>query len=251
MADPLGAGRMLPSSLQSFADRPVPPDPNTGPNPWPASGVTAGNANLVWTASGDGQIATATVKNSQDQIVGQVAVDSSNNTVSVTKYDPSTGKPDVDPSSGKPLSSTFHYDSDGSLVNDGNLASEDLSQVPLDGDNQRNQLVTLQAQSGDMAAISVDIAPDLRNPASHSLAAVIVAPTRDSAGDAEGQLLYMKQGSVQDDGSAGPKQVSAWYEGRDNETLAPIDQTYTTPPLAVPPAQLHEQGWFHQLLGSL
>lgn len=266
MTDPLGVGRALPSNLHPLLDRPEPdPNPNALPAPdtLPATGATVGNANLVWSANGDGQIATATIKNAQSQIVGQVAVDSANNTVSVTKYDPSTGKPDTD-MTGKPLSSTFHYDSAGYLVNDGNLVSEDVVGEGNGSDDitgtllnlqngTHSRLVTLQARNGDAPPISVDIASDVRNSSGHSLSAFVVMGSKKPSGESDGEVLYMKQGSLQDDGSpASPKQLSMWYEGTNDG-----DKTYVTPaPNVTPtanasPAHKASDGWFDNLLSWL
>lgn len=253
MADPLGAGRALTSTVDFHPDRLVPdpnPNPVPDPSPWPASGVTVSKANLVWARNGDGEIATATINNSQGKIVGQVAVDSSNNSVSVTQYDPSTGRPAID-AAGKPLSSTFHYDADGYLVSDGNLPSENLAATPLDPFTpRRNQLVTLQERDGNFPnPISVDIAPDLQNPLSHSLSAWV---------NDNGQVLYAKQGGLTDDGSVAPKQVSVWSEADDDKTQTTIDKTYVTPPNTSPtptpnasPTPQANEGWFHDLFSGL
>jgi hypothetical protein len=240
------------------------------PDTLPATGTTVGNANLVWSANGDGQIETATIKNGHNQIVGQIAVDSKNNSVSVTKYDPSTGKPATDYVTGKPVSSTFHNDSDGHIVNDGNVASEDIvdqgngTSDEMTGtllnmsNGTHSQLVTLQGRDGDVPPISVDIAPDLRNPSTHTLSAFVVMDDRKPNGDVNGQVLYMKPGSLQDDGSAAAKQVSTWYEGgSDDATQTTIDKTYVTPaPNVTPapataPADNTDHGWVSNLFSWL
>ncbi|MGG1946868.1 hypothetical protein AB1286_18970 [Trinickia sp. NRRL B-1857] len=275
MLDPLGVGRAFPSTLNPLSDRPVPnPDPNPyalpAPDTLPATGTTVGDANLVWSANGDGQIETATIKNGQSQIVGQIAVDSKNNSVSVTRYDPSTGKPALDNLTGKLISSTFHYDSEGHIVNDGNLASEDIvgegngTSDEMTGtllnisNGTHSQLVTLQGRNGDVPPISVDIAPDLQNPSNHSLSAFVVMHDQKPNGDIGGAVLYMKPGSLQDDGSASTKQVSTWYESStDDATQTAVEKTYVTPaPNITPtpttaPAQHTDHGWVSNLFSWL
>lgn len=223
----------LPPELSPLSARPL-PSPNTGSSAIGADGsLTLGNAHVVWGTDGGEETATATITNNKNQIVGQVNVDHLNNTVSVTQFDSSTGKPDVDPATGKPVSSTFRYDADGNLINDGNLTSENLAHLPLGFDEYHNQLVTLQPGDGKTLPITVDIAPDSASLTKHELTAQVVMPAKPSSNpDATVDVLGIRgaHGVDQPGAKVDPKQLTALYSsdsvGGDVNFLSP------TPPNA-------------------
>ncbi len=232
-------GRPLPSNLYSYSDRPL-ADPDPAPTAVGADGnITAGNAHIVWGSDGDGETATATITNNENQVVGQVAVDNKHNTVSVTKYDTATGKPDIDPATNKPVSSTFRYDDEGNLINDGNLSSEYLAHLPLTIDEQHNQLVTLQEGDSNTLPISVDIAPDLTSKTQHQLSAMVTMTARPSSNpdDKVDMLLIRGGGEDQDGAKVDPRQLTAQYIPQGSGSV-----TYVSPAPAVDHSWIHE--WF-------
>jgi len=184
------------------------------------SPIDVGNAHLVWGTDDNGVTATATIKNNQNQTVGSVVVDHKKDTVTVTQYDPATGKPDIDPDTGKPYSSTFKHVGD-SIVNEGTLASEDLPGDPDDYFTQdRNQVVTLQTGDQNTPDISVDIAYNINgfdlNGKSSGLGAVIAMPHPGAKGDdamMDDRLVIASGGLTPDGDFADPKQLTAQYMG--------------------------------------
>lgn len=209
--------------------------------------MVTGNAHIVWGTDGGSETETATITNNENQIVGQVCVDNKNNTVSVTKFDVKTGKPDVDPATGKPVSSTFHYDAEGNLVNDGNLSSEDRAHVPLDDFHDiRNQFVTLQDGTANTLPISVDIAPNLTSASGHSLTAMITMPAKPSSNpDHKIDMLLMEPGGVEGT-NADPKQLIAQFmpEASDNKTTTYVSPMPTPAPTPAP-APSGDKGLLH------
>lgn len=184
------------------------------------SPIDVGNAHLVWGNDGNGVTATATIENNQNQTVGSVVVDHKKDTVTVTQYDPATGKPDIDPDTGKPYSSTFKHVGD-SIVNEGTLASEDLPGDPDDYFTQdRNQEVTLQTGDQNTPDISVDIAYNINgfdlNGKSSGLGAVIAMPHPGAKGDdamMDDRLVIASGGLTPDGNFPDPKQLTAQYMG--------------------------------------
>ncbi|WP_146014066.1 hypothetical protein [Trinickia dabaoshanensis] len=248
--DPIGAVRALPTDLNTYWDRPLPP----APGPSGISGdMNTGNAKLVWDEDGDGEKATATITNNQNQVVGQVCVDDKTNAVYVTKYDPSTGKPEVDLATGKPETSSFHYDSAGNLINDGSVTSEDRAHIPLDDfDEIHNHFVTLQDGTANTLPISVDIAPDITSPSGHSLTAMLTMPAKPSSNpDHTIDMLFIKAGGIEQDGStADPKQLTAQFmpeAGTDTTYVSPMPESAPAAAPATAPSHPSDKGWLQDL----
>ncbi|WP_206956575.1 hypothetical protein [Trinickia acidisoli] len=219
----------------------TPPQHNPPPAKKADSGITAGNAHLVWGVDGHGVTATATLENNQNQTVGSVVVDHANDTVTVTAYDPSTGKPRVDPNTGKTRAATFSY-VDGNIVNQGGLHSEDLAPDPDDYFTQGpQQEVTLQCGTVNTPAISVDVAYNLNgynlDGSSTGLGVVISMPSKPGSDPVNPYVnddeLMISAGGLKPDGSfADPNQLTAQYD-RNWASEEEVDTDYVSP---MPPA---------------
>jgi len=145
-----------------------------------ARGTVLGANTFSWGTDKGGVTVTDVIKDGKGGTLGTVELDRRTDTVTVTPFDPSTGRPPVD-LNGQPSRNVFSLDRAGNVVVSGDYSTIDS---PNDPDNElfggsRFQQMFLPADSGLNPASPVTI--DVFENSGNGIGALAITPAKNSA----------------------------------------------------------------------